>query len=431
MNYHQLTEQTTTKIEDCWLCSEKLPTRRKLRTHIGGPSHHRLKVICPLCFIKEYTSNRIGDLKKHVARVHKNEVSFQSLISEGTGFYLALYPADYCRVIKPEPENSEKANKLKTMVQIWLTVVNGPTRSEEEWLDGWRQGNSTSLTAESHNNLSAHDLSQAEVNLTVGIMREENGKLVLPVIFQKEYYELVMSNTFRMNCLKNDGFCRETVEKPGGQMCCPLTGQRYTSLVGDLSHELGISECFIDGIRAIQPTMELQIPSPCHPVESAELEQTARLGNPIPPQELAKNLLEVGCMPLLPPARRKWTGETPRFLYGIGGNKIEWPPKDWQAMDADRRYQVAVHAANVLDSNDTGYPVTSSEDIMDSYNFLILPGSQEIKPATHKRKARLLNYDLVRQVAKEQTNDTTVISCFNLKKDSPQIIKLKGVKLLL
>ena len=75
-----------------------------LRAHIGSSHHLRLRVLCPWCFDGEKTSNRVRDLKKHVATKHAFDKLFgDKFFSDGNGFYLAMFPKDYARIITPTP----------------------------------------------------------------------------------------------------------------------------------------------------------------------------------------------------------------------------------------------------------------------------------------------------------------------------------------
>jgi hypothetical protein len=49
----------------------------------------------------------------------------------------------------------------------------------------------------------------------------------------------------------------------------------------------------------------------------------------------AKDILTMGCMPAVPPARREWAETIVNF--SIGDAQIKWPPKDWREMNSDKK----------------------------------------------------------------------------------------------
>ena len=90
----------------CWLCPGTFGNRRELRLHVASAPQFRLRVVCPWCVGIERTSNRMADFKKHVNVKHSGVGVSNDFFSEASGFYLALYPTDYARVINPIPMTS-------------------------------------------------------------------------------------------------------------------------------------------------------------------------------------------------------------------------------------------------------------------------------------------------------------------------------------
>ena len=112
----------------CWLCPGTFGNRRELRLHVASAPHFRLRVVCPWCVGIERTSNRMADFKKHVNVKHSGVGVSNDFFSEASGFYLALYPTDYARVINPIPMTSPTAQTAIHAVRLWLR---GPTHPDQ------------------------------------------------------------------------------------------------------------------------------------------------------------------------------------------------------------------------------------------------------------------------------------------------------------
>ena len=111
-------------ISQCWLCPSTVATRKELRAHIGSSNHLRLRVLCLWCFDGEKTSNRVGDLKRHVAtKLAFDKLFGDKFFSDGNGFYLAMFPEDYARIITPTPPSSQKAIQAMEAVKSWKSVT--------------------------------------------------------------------------------------------------------------------------------------------------------------------------------------------------------------------------------------------------------------------------------------------------------------------
>ena len=115
-------------------------------------------------------------------------------------------------------------------------------------------------------------------------------------------------------------------------------------------------------------------------------------------------------MPLIPPARRTWGQDEVVSLRGRN-TSLKWPPKGWQTFTAVRKLQVFKHASQLLDSDDMGFPVISKSDILDKYNFLVLPGSSP-SPRSMKTGMRHGNYMGLREIALEIENDGKMLKMF-------------------
>ncbi|KAJ8300441.1 hypothetical protein KUTeg_021960 [Tegillarca granosa] len=140
--------------------------------------------------------------------------------------------------------------------------------------------------------------------------------------------------------------------------------------------------------------------------------------------EILVNLF-IGCMPLLPPARRSWTEK--QITLVLHGCSLNWPPTNWKTLSPDRKLLTWEYAAMRLENalNPEEVNITSSRgDLLDKYNMLALPGTAFPIMNTACRKARFYNYELLRLAAnsknpsKEQIN---IVEITNRRFDSCSI----------
>ncbi|MCW4344682.1 MAG: hypothetical protein N0E48_15200 [Candidatus Thiodiazotropha endolucinida] len=133
---------------DCWICSTVLQTSKLLKNHLGAV-HGRLKVVCGFCSTVESTFKRVSDLKVHVRDKHSEKAGDlpPEMFSENNGFWCSLYPDDYRRIITPSPRSSEQAIYMRMTILDWAKDLKfKPSRSRGEFLAGWEDPKSFTLT---------------------------------------------------------------------------------------------------------------------------------------------------------------------------------------------------------------------------------------------------------------------------------------------
>ena len=117
-------------------------------------------------------------------------------------------------------------------------------------------------------------------------------------------------------------------------------------------------------------------------------------------RDRAVRLLRWGAMPLFPPAKRDWADK--QIVLKGRCKEFTWPPTNWQTWDGARRLTAWELAAMTLDADEAGFPVLEHDLMLDSYNFLGLPGTSypEIKHATGaERKMRTYNLKCLLEIA--------------------------------
>lgn len=123
----------------CTVCGQKERVKAELKRHLLS-QHDRLRLVCVWCRGKELYYRKAVDLKQHVKDVHRQV--YRDAPAECFGepgcFYLAKYPSDYRRVIKPVAYSSEAARFLRKAVEEWHSSVREKTlQSLRQWKEGW------------------------------------------------------------------------------------------------------------------------------------------------------------------------------------------------------------------------------------------------------------------------------------------------------
>ena len=104
----------------------------------------------------------------------------------------------------------------------------------------------------------------------------------------------------------------------------------------------------------------------------------------------AEALLKFGCMRLCPPARRNWTTEE-EIALPSSSPFSRWPPKGWFTLSRNAKLLAWETVATSLAIQD-GATDLERGDILDSYNFLALPGSRHPQLVSNLQSARYFNY---------------------------------------
>lgn len=107
-------------------------------------------------------------------------------------------------------------------------------------------------------------------------------------------------------------------------------------------------------------------------------------------------LLNSGCMPLLPPARRNWTSEE-EIKLPLAAPFSSWPPHKWMTFSNDAKLMAWESAAMTLALKD-GFVDIERGEILDTYNFLALPGSTAPQLRSSFQTARYFTFKVVRDV---------------------------------
>ena len=448
----------------CWLCSARLATKKDLRAHIGSSSHLQLRVLCPWCFDKEYTSNRMGDLKKHASTKHGAEHLVSSgFFGDAIGFYLAMYPQDYARVITPSAPTTKEAIEAMGYVRRWVGAAVSSSRSLQDWERGWTLGDATP-TREEPSSFQPLRPARGDVPPPYSPTRPELvADLNLNQIYVMEdvvQLDAVQGNSYDIvnlnGSVKRDVSRMATLQRsivntrarPAG-IFAEVKGTLYQEQSNKISQLTQVSEIYIDNIQSITPepgrlphpfplaraptsaattpppppppVRRAAVPSSSAPIQPpppatlpqppANLPPPSLIPGPRNPSQQACDLLSWGVMPLIPPARRNWDQDEVVTLKGRQ-TTLKWPPRGWRSFTADRKLQVTEHASALLDSDASGFPVSSKQDIKDRYNFLALPGSAP-RQKTPKSGMRHGNYHQLKDIALEKDNDFRVLKMFS------------------
>ena len=109
----------------------------------------------------------------------------------------------------------------------------------------------------------------------------------------------------------------------------------------------------------------------------------------------AEKLLRFGCMPLLPPSRRNWAVDEAIILPAYSLIPC-WPPKGWATYTSDVKLLLWETVSTALALHDD-INIDRGE-ILDTYNFLALPGSGTPQLKSTVQTARYCNFQMIRAI---------------------------------
>ena len=116
-------------------------------------------------------------------------------------------------------------------------------------------------------------------------------------------------------------------------------------------------------------------------------------------QKRAEGILRVGCMPLIPPARRSWGQK--QITLNYNDTVMTWPPTAWNELTGDQRLLAVEYAAMKFDlGTESGVKMAYNRgDLIERYNMLVLPGTTMPTIKDAPRKCRYYNYETLRIIA--------------------------------
>ncbi|KAH3832288.1 hypothetical protein DPMN_105569 [Dreissena polymorpha] len=345
----------------CWLCPAALHSRKELKSH-AGTEHQRLDIICPWCVEDVPTiMSRPYDLKRHVGRWHEAIADGlnQDIFTEAGAFYLALYPKDYSKVVKPLVFTIQAAKEAREAVNVWRETSQAPKlKKMEDWEAGWKLAEGKTADTPTIQESGSPTPGVEAYSPTKPAMLPTGGRL--PVPFPKMEETTVYTAT-------------------------PIEGPALP----------------FNSATTRPPVETFLLETPLLEEQNKHMQEEMTL------QQRALHLLTWGCMPLVPSARRNWD-RLPTVQFKGPSFTMDWPPKDWRLMSPSKRLAVAQHVANMLDSVE-GIPVTDPDQIMDKYNFLILPGSIPQPRSTSERRMRIANYVLLSDMVKGRSTNILIL----------------------
>ncbi|XP_052274431.1 uncharacterized protein LOC127874246 isoform X2 [Dreissena polymorpha] len=116
-------------------------SRSALIKHLSSAEHRRLTVICPWCSERTRSFTQISDLEVHVKKTHPENVLPDDRFSRSNGFYFAMYPLDYARIVDSvAPYNSNAAHDVRKAVRNWANGFPDSSDRMDKWYEGWKAG---------------------------------------------------------------------------------------------------------------------------------------------------------------------------------------------------------------------------------------------------------------------------------------------------
>ncbi len=290
-------------------------------------AHRASEVVCPWC---SATSTKMADLKRHVAGRHADTMGQmrQAQWEQDLGFYLATRPAVYALWCVPRP-TTDRAS------QFWMGLVR---RKVEE-------GKLTHAPLEDLENWWAH-----------GLKAHKGANKITPL--GRMSPQVTFSPPRRV--------------QPQQDILALAMSTSGLSSSEDLGSATAATTTFTE--RAECVSSQTCMPPP--PPSSMDLLTAPMQGIS------AMTIIEHGCLPMLPPARRDFEcGNHVELPFGEG--TFKWPPSGWQQYSASRRLSAFLVMAGNLElqvQSPLGAPDVDPNLLVAKYNMLVLPGTRVPAP---------------------------------------------------
>ncbi|CAG2217762.1 unnamed protein product [Mytilus edulis] len=369
-------------LDECWICQQQFPDQKTLKRHLASKGTHggRLSVVCLWCFSYEKRFSRISDLKCHLDEKHpdiapKLEKTF---MSEANGYWFSVFPEDYRRIVtKVTPKGSPSAVQARSHVTSWLGKCKSIRRLRQSWVEDWaNHPRDTDVVGTPRQGIREPSVESASI-----ICIHKPPCVLTPYI-----------------CLNNQSLHHLAPTKASIIICTkpPSSVPKSPSSAPSLHH--------------LQPTSAFHLL--CGPVVQPPSSSTdLTLAEETPIQKKAREILTLGSMPAIPPARRDW--KTKSIKIPTGSTFLQWPPREWETLTPDSKLLAWEFAASQLEYHSTGkFPKLDRVDLLDKYNFLALPGTKEQKIKGKEnlvRKCRYYNYEILRTTINKDNPDFKII----------------------
>jgi hypothetical protein len=376
--------------------------------------------------------------------------------SENNGFYLAVNPEDYRRVVRPSRWESEEAQEARRCILKWPQTARKPSLTVNQIEKAWELENhdgisiysdiSTFYGSRTHDIMEDFDEEYTPENPTIneptlrsitmvpGEVNVENNSLI-------DVYRVELKNTIYEDIKSTRGLMRrmstlKTYPQLEATRTYKLTGNNLKEQLKVASRLLGIEDRHIITIKRIEQDLFTSIPKPMTSVTTLTLPpkpiQDCTTSNKENQPILKLNLPSSQSKPtqVLPssdthnnkplsekqPIRNIVTiqqrarkilefGSMPLVpparrnwdrdkVLKLESTTISWPPHGWKKMSSDQRKLTWEFVATTLELKTVSFNAINRTYLLDKYNCLALPGtSEDGKHSDNKIRNKVRHYN--------------------------------------
>ena len=361
---------------------------------------------------------------------HRNTYSSlpPSFFTSGTGFFLAKFPSDYRRIVQVSPYENDECFEARKAVLRWSASQLNATVASQAWRNGWLEEKAHSRPSKPGKRsatVDSHEGSLPDFGVDPGVCvdAEDSVKKSRPVRplehtpdssedtaideteppmeFTAEAIDVLPSEDSRDVHLSDATDEPQPSSSATTQETLGPSGEGHPSAVATNANHEDSFEVNTQVTSNQEVTPNQDVPA----VTSGPRGDANNRTNTL--QERAFHLLKYGQLPHFAPARRDW-GKGGIVSFGLGNKDYPWPPQGWQEMDADQRLLSAEFAAMALEFTSVGgFPRLTRSELLDKFNFLVLPGSSKIRRTqeeSRRGKSRFYTYQELRRIAVSTTS---------------------------
>ncbi|KAL3875673.1 hypothetical protein ACJMK2_033602 [Sinanodonta woodiana] len=453
-------------VSKCWVCQAEFTKRWELKNHLVAASHSRLRVVCIFCKDEEKVFRRMVDLKQHVVQSHPEVIDDVPIVGASSRVSSAGILARVRLLIwvgKCPNTSCSRTEWQRGWEVLYNTGARRPLGASS--VPAQKETNQKMYLKSGHT--SSESLYQIIrfPHSVVEVFNKIN--LVWYKVDIRCYDERDVCSIVRKMMAVTSDSCRTFTDGEGSQEMSEDVKREIVALLGVSKESLikiirfmpptfglgskrkdlcetratsikraktstpfedlsaAVSTCSIAPVTVQASRVKLTAAATghlksrsCTPLQDEYiLDLSLRKDTPARPSKLytsstqpvlanktrAAKLLEKGCMPLFPPARREWQDDTV-ITIPTGSSRLLWPPKNWKQMSPDQKL-LQWEYASIIVENSIDKPLPSSLNrgvLLDKFNMLALPGTS-VPIITEEQliyiKANYYNYEILQSIA--------------------------------
>ena len=189
----------------------------------------------------------------------------ERFFTDGNRFYLSIFPEDYSKSFTHAIPTSEEARTAMNLMRLWAGEVANPSRTLQDWEDGWKRGNATQTREEPspYSPVSSAQMSYSSTctemmsHIRINEMLLLEDRVELDVFQDYAFYIINLNSSIKRDVAKLNKIHESVVntrDRPYG-FISEVKSTQFDELSQSVSETIQVSEVFNDNIQVIKPIL--------------------------------------------------------------------------------------------------------------------------------------------------------------------------------